>query len=300
MTGHDWEENVPEEAFSILGHEVRLDILRAFFDTYEPLDPDSLSEVKDKRHLSYSELMAAVDMQDSGKFNYHLEKLRGVYVENVGDKYAPTAGAVAIYRAVVANRPTEQLPSDFDIEAPCPNCESKLRGQYEQEYLTIDCPECDVFWGLTYAFPKNGIVAQQDEDISQPLYDRAMYHVGLARTGQCPSCAGAISSRIPQDRLDGEQTPTAEMSCKTCSWLATVDIVSALQFEPRVASALLELGVSPATSSNMQATESLLPHVRGWVQSDEPFRAAVDVEFEGSVATLVVDDDLTVHTVEVE
>lgn len=70
-----------------------------------------------------------------------------------------------------------------------------------------------------------------------------MHHVGLARTGQCPSCAGITNGTVPRERLDEESTPTAEMACETCSWFVTVDIVSALQFEPQVTKALIELDV---------------------------------------------------------
>jgi hypothetical protein len=75
MTNDERDRTAPEEAFALLGHEIRLGILRAFFDNYVPLDPDSLHEVREQRTLSYAELMAATDMEDSGKFNYHLEKL---------------------------------------------------------------------------------------------------------------------------------------------------------------------------------------------------------------------------------
>jgi hypothetical protein len=294
MTDENWDRPVPEAAFSLLGHEVRLDVLRAFFERHEPVDPDSLDEVKTDRHLSYSELMDAVDMRDSGKFNYHLEKLRGVYVEKVGDEYAPTASAVALYRAVVANRPTESISEGFDVEANCPNCEAPMQSRYEQEYLTVECTECTAVWGITYGFPKNGVVVRPDDDVFEALYDRLMYHVGLARTGQCPSCAGVTEVTVPRDRLDGERVPTAEMTCGTCSWLATVDVASALQFDPRVASALAELGAAPVE------TEGEIPTaVTGRVRSESPFRATVDLETDGGGATVVVDGDLDVCNVEV-
>jgi hypothetical protein len=156
MEGSERDHPVSEDAFSLLGHEIRLDILRAFFDMYEPVDPESLPEVRDQRTLSYAELMTAVEMEDSGKFNYHLEQLRGVYIEEVEEGYVPTASAIALYEAMVANRPTETISTDFSIDERCPNCESELRGEYQQEFLSVDCTTCDLFWGATYRFPKNG------------------------------------------------------------------------------------------------------------------------------------------------
>lgn len=298
MTGDDRERTVPEEAFALLGHQIRLDILRAFFDSYSPIDPGSRSEVRDQRKLSYSELMAATDTEDSGKFNYHLEKLRGVYVEKIDAEYVPTASAIALYQAVVANRPTQPVPANFEIDEACPNCGAGLRGRYEQEFLTIGCPACDLFSGLTYHLPKNGLAVRDGEDVYRTVYERMMHHVGLARTGQCPSCAGVTSITVPRDRLDGESLPTAEIICETCSWLVTVDIVSALQFEPRVTSALFEMGVL-STSSSMQATEEVLPNVTGRVRSDQPLRAVIDIKDDDTVAEIVVSDTLDVYSVDV-
>jgi len=297
MTG-DRERPVSKTAFTLLGHEIRLDILQAFFDRYAPIDPDSRSEVRSQRTLSYADLMAATDMEDSGKFNYHLEKLRGVYVEQIDEGYVPTASAISLYDAVVANQPTKTVSVDLAIETACPNCETELRGRYEQEFLTVDCPSCDLFWGATYRFPKNGLVVRKGRGVYEALYDRMMYHVGLARTGQCPSCAGVTTITMPRERLDAKSTPTVEMACGTCSWLATVDIVSALQFEPQVTSALLEIGIPISEARSMRTTERVLPHVTGHTSSDDPFRATITIPHDRAVAEINIDDSLNVHSVE--
>ncbi|ELZ78935.1 MULTISPECIES: DUF7351 domain-containing protein [Haloferax] len=300
MTNSERGGAASEEAFALLGHEIRLDILRAFFERYSPVDPDSRSDVREQRTLSYAELMAATEMEDSGKFNYHLEKLRDVYIEEVAEGYVPTASAIALYEAVIANRPTESIPADFDIEESCPNCESGLRGKYEQEFLTVECPACDLFWGATYRFPKNGLAVREGEGVYKALYDRMMHHVGLARTGQCPSCAGITSVTVPRERLDEDSTPTAEFTCETCSWFITVDIVSALQFEPQVTKALTELGVPLSKSSSMRATERVLPDVTGWVSSGDPFYATISITYGDAVAEITVSDDLNICSAAVE
>jgi len=310
VTDDERSEAAPEEAFALLGHEIRLAILRAFFDAYGPVDPDSLPGVREERTLSYAELMAATGLEDSGKFNYHLEQLRGVFVEEVEDGYVPTAGAIGLYEAVMANRPTASTPVDFEVDESCPNCGSGLRGRYEQEFLTVECHECDLFWGATYRFPKNGIAARDGEGVYGALYDRMMHHVGLARTGQCPSCAGVTQADLPRERLDGAATPTVELACGTCSWFVTVDVLSALQFDPRVAAALLDLGVPVDESSSMRATERVLPDVTGSVAGDgdaddAPVTITVardgdDDDDDGSVAEITVSRDLEVRTVDVE
>jgi hypothetical protein len=294
MRDHTKEQTVSEEAFALLGHEIRLNILRAFFQMYEPVDPESLPDVRDQRSLSYGELMKEVEMKDSGKFNYHLEKLQGVYIEKVDAGYVPTASAIALYEAMVANRPTETVPADFSVDGKCPNCDSRLRGEYEQEFLSVDCPTCDLFWGATYRFPKNGLAVREDENVFNVLYNRMMYHVGLARTGQCPSCAGNTTVVVPRERLDGDSTPTVKLSCGTCSWFVTVDILSALQFDPQVRNAMFEVGLPLRESSSMQTTEQVLPDISGRVDSENPLHAIITIQSDDHIAKIVVDDGLKV------
>lgn len=298
--GDDGARSPATDAFALLGHEIRLDILRAFFERYEPIDPDSRDRARSERTMSYAELMAATGLEDSGKFNYHLEKLRGAYVEKVEGGYVPTASAIGLYEAVMANRPTEDVPVAIEIDEHCPRCDTRLRWDYEQEFLTVDCPACEEFWGLTYRFPKNGLAVRDGEGVYQALYDRMQSHVDLARTGQCPACAGLTNVSIPRERLDGESVPTVELRCGTCSWLVTVDVLTALQFEPRVASALLEVGVPIDGSDGSQGTEAVLPSVSARPRSDAGGAVAITIEHDDAVVDITVTETLAVQSVVVE
>lgn len=61
------------DRLDVLGHEHRIAILRALADADEP--------------LSFSTLHARVGMRDSGKFNYHLERLCEYFVREVAGGY---------------------------------------------------------------------------------------------------------------------------------------------------------------------------------------------------------------------
>lgn len=285
----DQDERIDIEAFSVLAHEIRLGVLQAFFDHVRALDeqPD-----RDERGLTYSELMDAVGTADSGKFNYHLDRLRGIYVEQIGDRYVPTASAVALFRAILANRPTVEA-TETEFGAVCPACSSPVTARYEQERLIVDCPDCEEWWGLSYPFPKHGLENHAD-DLLTALSDRAHHDVSLARTGQCPACAGRVDATIPRDTLDGERDPTVEFACGACLWEATIDALNALRFEPRVAAALVELDVLP----DGEASDD--PQMTGRVESESPFRAVIDIETETGHASIVVDGTLDVHSVTVD
>ncbi|MDF9745462.1 DUF7347 domain-containing protein [Natrinema salsiterrestre] len=106
MATDDEARAAVREAFSLLDHEIRLEILLALLEDWHAVYTEP---------RSYTELMDAVGMRDSGKFNYHLDKLRGVYVRQVEDGYVPTASVTALYRAVLAHRPTDlRVRSDDD------------------------------------------------------------------------------------------------------------------------------------------------------------------------------------------
>jgi len=66
--------------FGLLGDETRVRIVRALADAADG--------------LRFSELQSRVGVRDPGRFNYHLEKLRGRLVEKSGETYVLTpAGA---------------------------------------------------------------------------------------------------------------------------------------------------------------------------------------------------------------
>jgi hypothetical protein len=66
----DVDESI--EAFDLLANEIRLDILRTLG---EAMAGDG------KTPISFSELQRRVGVEDNGRFNYHLDRLLGTFVE---------------------------------------------------------------------------------------------------------------------------------------------------------------------------------------------------------------------------
>jgi len=148
MEPDDRTEAAVREAFSLLDHEIRLEILLALLEDWHAVYTAP---------KSYAELMDAVGMRDSGKFNYHLDKLRGVYVRQVEDGYVPTASVTALYRPVLAHRPTERLEYEpTAIDSTCPRCDSAAILRYDRGFVSVECTACDDWPGFTYPFPKTG------------------------------------------------------------------------------------------------------------------------------------------------
>lgn len=293
MPATDGEEGeagnaAPGEAFSLLAHDIRLDILLALLDEWRAADTDP---------QTYSELMTAVGIEDSGKFNYHLEKLRGVYLRKVDEGYVPTGSATALYRAVLGNRPTtDATRTSFAPDAECPDCGAALTGTYETEFLSVECPACEERVAhFTYPFPKNGLAGRTDEEVLDAVHRRARHHVALARAGQCPFCAGTTSVEFLHEHFADETALDVSITCDTCTFVVGVPLLFALSLDHSVATALAELGVAVEETPLWN-----LPVATPKIESDEPFRVALTVESDNRSATIVVTSDLSVESVAVD
>jgi hypothetical protein len=71
----DTETLPPDRALALLGNETRIAILRAIASA-------------DEERVPFSTLRERVGVDDSGQFNYHLNKLAGRYVRRTADGYA--------------------------------------------------------------------------------------------------------------------------------------------------------------------------------------------------------------------
>ncbi|MGM0387454.1 MAG: DUF7351 domain-containing protein [Natrinema limicola] len=206
---------------------------------------------------------------------------------------APTASrsATALYRAVLAHRPTEGFPSESTpIDSACPRCGDRAVLRYERGFVTVACSACEEWPGFTYPFPKHGFAERNVDAVAEATARRARHHVGLARTGQCPFCAGTTTVDL---RLEDE-TDIVEISCDTCTFLVGVEPLVALRQDGRVAAALADIDVG------LERPDWEVPTPTTRVESTEPIRVALTVAGDGGTATIVVDGSLSVRSVDVD
>ncbi len=272
------------EAFDLLGHDIRLEILLALLEDW------LAAHTKPK---SYAELMDAVGMEDSGKFNYHLDKLRGVYVRQVEDGYVPTASATALYRAVLAHRPTDSVAVDQTLStATCPACGAEPQLRYDRGFVTVDCPDCSEWEGFTYPFPQNGFERHNSEQLLAAVSERVRHEVGLARTGQCPACAGPTTVDLRPEQV--EDDGWIELACDSCTFVVGVDPLTALLTDDRVGAALREIGLDPLGHDWER------PDSQPSVSSRDPPRLSVTVTGPSGTVTLTLTGDLEFEAIDTE
>ena len=284
MGGDGTDEPAVRDVFSLLGHEIRLEILLAFLEDWEAVYTEP---------VSYAELMDAVDVVDSGKFNYHLGKLRGVFVRKVEDGYVPTAVATALYRAVVAHQPHRTLERErFDAGSDCPNCGTGLVGRHERGFLSVECPACEAWRGVTYPFPANAFDGRSDEAVVRAFYGRARHHLGLARSGQCPFCGATTTVAVRATAVETDGNDVVAITCDACTFAVETGLLFPLLADGRVAAALVDAGLDPTR----YVWE--LPDLPARVRSRDPLRVEIAVPRDDGATTIVVDGELTVRTVE--
>jgi hypothetical protein len=280
----DGEERLaqPRDAFALLGHDLRLEILLALLSHWEAVETEP---------QRYSELMRAVGMEDSGKFNYHLDRLRGVYLRKTDDGYVPTASATALYRAVLAHRPTETpARTQLDPGIDCPNCGVALVGVYEREFFSLRCDSCDSVVGeFTYPLPKNSLAERTDREVLEAVYDRAREHIGLARRGQCPDCGGTTTRDVEVSAITETESPV-RIDCDTCTWTVRTGFLLPFLTDARVLAALDGVGVAVEDCSPWE-----LPEPTAMVTGADPVQVDLVVTAGEGEVTITIDNDLSVQ-----
>jgi hypothetical protein len=192
----------PEEAFAILGDETRLNIVRVLWRAgalheYDDID-DGVST------MSFSELRRRVDVDDNGRFNYHLSKLVPHFVRKTDEGYRLSGGGKRLARAVVTIAGEHDAGVSGEVGTDCPVCGAGVTVAYEDQWLRFSCTECPGLFGdaapsgtlLNAPFPPPGLVGRTPEDaLATELY-RCMVDLTSMMQGVCPECASAVRGTL--------------------------------------------------------------------------------------------------------
>jgi hypothetical protein len=81
----DLDGLTPDGAFAVLGNEIRLDIVRVLWNSDAACEYHDVSDTAET--ISFSELRRRVDIDDNGKFNYHLSQLVPHFIRKTADGY---------------------------------------------------------------------------------------------------------------------------------------------------------------------------------------------------------------------
>ncbi|MGB9964295.1 ArsR/SmtB family transcription factor [Halobacterium hubeiense] len=262
-----------EAAFGAVADELRVRILRELWEADDP--------------LSFSALRDRVDVADSGRFNYHLSKLRGRFVEQTADGYDLRLAGNRLVGALYSGVFTEEASVEpTPVEGTCTNCGGALEASYEDERGRVTCTDCDV--ALLSGGVPPAFVEDREDDLATALdgYFRTMLRE--VRAGFCTQCSGPVDGRLEHDPEHG---PRAVFECGRCGGTFHGTAAAVALDHAAVVAFYYEHGLDVRTVPVWE-----VDWLHGATRAGDAARVTVDVD--GDELDLVVDESLSVSVAE--
>lgn len=301
----------PDEAFAILGNEIRLEIIRVLWQAGAAYVYDDGSDAVEI--VSYSELQNEVGVNDNGRFNYHLSELTPHFVRRTDDGYRLSSAGKQIARTVIAVSGAGDFDFSRELDENCPLCGAAITVTYEDQWLRVGCTECDGLFGdqaptgtlFLTNYPAAGLTTRSSEQaVAAGLY-RCALDITYLMYGICRECAGTISSSVTVcDVHESEQgqpcdtcgTPFSvwtEMRCSTCGFAKRLP-VEMFATGLVLATELIEDSGMDIESPAVDNAIELLQHRVETDVSMEPLRVSIRIDVETTVFSLMLDDEMNV------
>lgn len=260
-------------AFGSLADESRIAILLALWESGP---------------LSFAELQTAAGFDDSGHFNYHLDKLLDRFVEKDDGQYRlRTPGASAI-DVIFDERFGESPPSvGVDIDAGCPECHTQLHATYDDGRVVISCPDCPVLVNIGY-FPPRGRLDRDPSEFFDAYGKQVWRDFTLAREGICPHCSGRMETTIAVDPDWHLQYP-AMSHCQNCQVKIGTTIGVRLLTDPAVV-AFLHDHDEYVDNRPFWEFEFCIDDRDASLESEDPLRVVVPISYGEETLRLTVDE----------
>lgn len=306
--GRHTESVSASEAFELLGHEIRMGIIEELADTRR----DNWFWLGKR----FAQLRKAVGVRDAGKFSYHLDQLQPQFVVKDGEEYKLTYAGMQVAGAIVAGTYTDaEAGRETELDADC-LCGESLIARYDNEYCRISCPTHGDLGGTT--LPPGAAADRTLESLVRIVARESRRSVEKAKYGVCPHCWGSIETSIPapdvmvhpvtgdplddwesafrmrfnpddDDSLDGDPGALmAQFDCEDCGMRIWWPVMLCVLDHPALAGFCYDHGVdireTPLPS---------LPFMNFFavsVESREPYRVAIEAEFDDERMTLWLDD----------
>lgn len=268
------------DAFGVLSDPARVAILRELATQFYEHDGDP---------VGFAALRRAVGVDDPGRFNYHLDKLRGRFVAKRGDGYAPTvAGLKAIESAEAGVYTEDPGPVSDTVDYECPDCGDPMTATYERHWVTVTCDDHGLFFKTLV--PAALSATEDAESVLRYAIGEMWRRIDRATDGVCPVCrapALAVDFREAEDVL-------ADLACDSCFYEETNHAALFAVTHPAVLSLSHDHGVDVRHSLPREYLGDWTTDVR--FADDDGSVVEVTVGTDGEDVTVRVSDALSVDT----
>lgn len=288
MTDDDTDSPASEDAFALVGDEIRAEIVRTLGDA-------RVAE-RSRPVLSFSELRSRTGVEvDSSRFNYHLQKLVGHFVERTDEGYRMRPEGRELYQTLRAGTFDRRAsPRSVEVGLDCYYCGAAVEATFEDGVATVRCPECEYLYDTAATPP-----AVDDEAAALASVSLFTHHEHLAfARGVCSNCANALDAQfVPPAEVPFPGADRHEVyvyrPCDHCGDQRFLSVGEALLADTGLVSFCYERGLdvlsTPLWELEFAATDRYVT-----VRSTDPWEVALRVSLAGDALELVVDEDLTV------
>ena len=278
-----------EDVFALVGNEIRAGIIRALGDARDAGDPRVV--------VPFSDLRAALDSDArSSRFNYHLQKLVGTFVEQTADGYRLRPEGSTLYRTLEGGTFEYRASLDaVDVDLDCYHCGTSVDATYNSGEFRIDCQDCGALYETTTRIPS--LAVDNGEDVLARI-DQYNRHKRLAFTrGICPTCAQSVSAEFVGPETIPFEAVTRKVyiqyRCVHCGNQELLSVGEALLWDPGLVAFCDEHGRDiqsiPVWNLRFAATDQTVT-----VEAREPWRVTLRVPADEEVLELVVNNEVTV------
>jgi len=285
-------ESSPTDAFGIIDDGTRVAILRVLAERQAdaPHDP----------YLSFSELRERVGTEDSGRFNYHLDRLRERFVEQTPEGYKLSHPGQRVVSTVLSGA---YEPGDargpVDVGVDCPVCGEPMAAAYEDGVVTVTCEDDH---GFGNGIPPGALDGRDLVSTVALMSLTTQQEIELALEGVCPRCYGHAPPKIRHRDDYGEGNGPGWLpdylfvaTCERCGMSLMQYPGGVVHRHPAVVSLFYEHGIDvrdrPVWDLEFVTREPT-------VVSTDPLRLAVIVAVEDDALELTLDETASVVDVE--
>ncbi len=301
--GNEPRARAASDAFGLLSNDIRMTILETLYD--------------DGGSVPFSDLYDAVDVSDSGKFNYHLGKLTDLYVRQDTEGYRLTRSGRRLLATIFAGDILGNPDVDREpVDRPCPRCGAAVELRYEDEALRVLCTSCPGFFeGETdterehrenppgtisvLPLPASGVEGRTPTEILDAAATWMIRRTEFHTAGMCPTCAGEVETITlacpDHDATDGLCATCgrgiaglADVTCPTCGDGMTSALTIMAVGDVAVRSFFADHGrdlVSPEYE-----TALLLATPEETVRATDPLEYEIAWSLGGETLTVTLDD----------
>jgi DNA-binding transcriptional ArsR family regulator len=271
------------DAFAAVGNEFRLRILHL-------LDTES--------RMPFSDVQEALDEDDPGRLNYHLNQLVDTFVDRSEDGYRLTLRGARLVNAVLAGRFVDEYARhDVPVEGECYVCSaSELTLRQFGKGSAVVCEECEETV-VSLAFPIAAWQNRPKEDVPAVFDQWVSQNVDAARLGACPECTAGVETVVEEDALGFAYTP--RFDCTVCTRSIRVPYGLLAWHHPEVRRFHREHGVD-VESRGFWAVPQAVDRTYTDFPETDPVRAVVRFPVEDGECRVYFDAETSVERVERE